>query len=489
MSPSSQRTRLILFHLISASIGLLFCNPSSAQTLTAHIRVVTLSAPATVKIEGEYPKGSSVWSFRSTYGHVVGLGDRIQDLALRAANGAEVQVRRVSIGEFQAERAATHFSYQVALTEPADLGDAAHVSGLNPEYGCLMLADLLPTLAVAGLRVEFQLPEHWNIASSSVRETSGMYQVSDPAKAVFFIGRDLHIERKKIGATEFSFVSSGPWPFSGVDVTKLAAKIIADHTKHAGFDLRGDAVVMLAPFPGSFGPERWSAETRGTSVVLLLGRNASREVLLGQLSVVLSHELFHLWVPNAIPLDGEYDWFYEGFTLYQALRTAIRLGFVSFQEYLNTLARVYDSYLATAERDRYSLIEASVRRWTAAPSLAYDKGMLVAFLYDLRLRKASHSRRSLDDVYHELFRRFPAGAGRAEGSAAIISVLVGLDGDEQFAREYIQNAGAIDLESLLPPYGITLDTFSGKDRFMIADVINKQQRELFGALGYRRTGR
>ena len=372
------------------------------------------------------------------------------------------------------------------LAEPADPGDAAHVSGLNSQYGYFMLADLLPMLPASGIRVAFQVPEHWSVASSSVKETGGWYQVSDPANAVFFVGRDLRETRQRISATEFTFVSAGEWPFSGADVGKIAAKIINDHSKHAGFNLERQAVLMLAPFPGSFGAERWSAETRGSSVVLLLGRNASRDALLGQLSVVLSHELLHLWVPNALSLDGDYDWFFEGFTLYQALRAAVRLGFVGFQEYLNTLARVYDSYLATVERDRFSLVEASVRRWTTAPSLVYDKGMLVAFLYDLRLRKASHSRRSLDDVYHELFRRFPRGAGRADGNASIISVLIKQDGDEQFGKQYIQNPGSINLESILPAFGMRLNTSGGRHQLLIDDAISKEQRDLLGSLGYRK---
>ena len=87
----------------------------------------------------------------------------------------------------------------------------------------------------------------------------------------------------------------------------------------------------------------------------------------------MSHELFHLWVPNSLQLAGDYDWFFEGFTLYQALRTDLRLGLISFNDYLETIARVYDSYLAASDRDALSLIEASERRWTTSSSLVYEK--------------------------------------------------------------------------------------------------------------------
>jgi predicted metalloprotease with PDZ domain len=269
-------------------------------------------------------------------------------------------------------------------------------------------------------------------------------------------------------------------------VTAIASKIIRDYGQKVGYELRGRVVLMLSPFPGTVGVERWSAETRGSSVVLLLGRNSPPQVLLGRLSVVLTHELFHLFVPNALTLDGDYDWFFEGFTLYQALRTAVRLGFIDFQEYLATMARVYDSYRATPERDALSLIEATRRRWTATSSLVYDKGMLVAFLYDLRLRYVSKNRQSLDDVYRELFREYSLGARRVDGNEAIITLLNRLDGDGQISKRYLVNPEAINLETELPAHGFTVETSGNHSCFGVSRTVNNEQREMLAALGYRK---
>jgi len=186
-----------------------------------------------------------------------------------------------------------------------------------------------------------------------------------------------------------------------------------------------------------------------------------------------------------LALEGDYDWFYEGFTLYQALCSAVRLGFIDFEEYLNTIGRVFDSYLATLDRDRFSLVEASQRRWTTSASLVYDKGMLVAFLYDLRLRKASKNQHSLDDVYHELFRRFPSGTKQADANESIISALVHEDGDEQFARRYIQGVDAIELETFLPAFGIRVENLGGRKHLLVNEPINKEQRDLLRQLGFR----
>jgi len=46
-------------------------------------------------------------------------------------------------------------------------------------------------------------------------------------------------------------------------------------------------------------------------------------------------------------------------------------------------------------------------------SLVYEKGMLVAFLYDLTLRSLTECQASLDDVYCELFRLSLTGQEKA----------------------------------------------------------------------------
>ena len=90
---------------------------------------------------------------------------------------------------------------------------------------------------------------------------------------------------------------------------------------------------MLLPLPqaGAAG-NLWSAETRGSTVVLVSGRLPSRLAARAQLDGALTHELFHLWVPNGLALEGEYDWFYEGFTNYVALRAGMRRGQLTFHD-------------------------------------------------------------------------------------------------------------------------------------------------------------
>ncbi len=472
---------------MTISVILLCAGDDKAQTLRARVSVLSLS-PVRLKIEGEIPDGAEQWSFLNAYGGIVGLADRIHNLTLADSAGNDVSVRSLAPGEFRSEKKATHFTYEVNASAPQNFADASHISWLNSDYGYLMPVDLLPNLsnatAIRDVVLDFVLPQNWSIASSIQPDANQQFRLPEPATSVFFLSRALREKRKRIGQMEFAFATSGDWAFSDEDATRIAAKVLKDYAKQVGHDLDRRSVLMLAALPGSFGAEHWSAETRGSNIVLLLGRNSPRDVLVGKLSVVLTHELFHLWVPNGLSLDGSYDWFFEGFTLYQALRTAVRLGFVTFQEYLNTLARVYDSYLATPDRDRLSLIEASQQRWTSATSIVYDKGMLVAFAYDLMLHEVSEDRRSLDDVYRELFRRFPQSAKRVDGNEAIVSLLNEELGSREFAERYITGRSDIALETLLSRYGLIVETVGDRKRLTVKPDLPRRQRQLLRSLGY-----
>ena len=78
--------------------------------------------------------------------------------------------------------------------------------------------------------------------------------------------------------------------------------------------------------------------------------------------------------------------------MYQALRAGMRLGLLTFQDYLNALARAYDIYRSINGRDKLSLLEASRRRWSSRTGIVYRKGLLVAFLYDLTLRQQAKAK-------------------------------------------------------------------------------------------------
>lgn len=483
----------VVFRSALALLMICYAGTVKAQSIDATISVLSV-APPRVKVEGAREAVSNNWSFRNVYASVIGIGDRIENLTLSDAQGSSVVVRKLAPGEWKSERPATRFSYEVKLDVPEMATDAVYVSWLMGQHGFLMLGDLLPLSTVndgkptsAFLRIA--LPPAWSIGTTENAGAGGRYEIRDAEHAIFFVGQSLREKRSRVGATDFTFLTTGEWAFTDGDAEELAASILKEHAETFGGTLQSRAMLALAPFPRPMGAERWSAETRGNTVVLLSGRSPSKTAGLSRLSVPLTHELFHLWVPNGFALDGDYDWFYEGFTMYQAMRAAVSLNLLTFQDFLSAIGRAFDFYRSARDGDKISLLDASRRRWTGSPALIYNKGMLVAFLYDLTLRQKTDGKRSLDDVYRALFRRHRAGEARADGNSVVIAALNEPADMREFTRSYIETASAIDLGAMIAPFGLRVESAAVRTQVVVADSLKREQRDLLRKFGYNAESR
>jgi hypothetical protein len=364
------------------------------------------------------------------------------------------------------------------------------MSWITAERGFLMLGDLLPrdddnsNVLPGGWRVRINLPSMWNAFSSEAKGIDGQYDVREIANAVFFVGRDLRESRERIGRLDFILITEGAWAFSDNDVVAMATRILNEYGSKFANGVGPRVALMLSHFPFSVGTERWSAETRGHTITLLSGQSPSKIAGLAQLSTPLTHELFHFWVPNGLSLRGDYAWFYEGFTLYEALVVSLRLGFLTFEDYVNTMGRTFEAYLSVSDGNKFSLIEASQRRWTGPLKLVYQKGLLVAFLYDLSLRYSTKGKRSLEDVYREFFMEAVARGLKSDGNEVVLAYLKRERDLEGFVRSYVESADAIDLKSMISPFGLSANSVGNRTQILVSDKLNRRQRDLLSAFGY-----
>jgi predicted metalloprotease with PDZ domain len=283
----------------------------------------------------------------------------------------------------------------------------------------------------------------------------------------------------------FTLAAAGEWAFSDAEVADSAEEILKIHQETFGGVPRQSALLVLFPLPqAAAAGNLWNAETRGATVVLLSGRLPSKLAAKAQLDGALTHELFHLWTPNGLSLEGEYAWFYEGFTNYMALRAAMRRGQMTFNDYLDALGRAYDSYRAARGTKEASLLEASRQRWAGSAQLVYHKGLLVAFLYDLTLMRETGGRNSLASVYRELFRRHPRGEKPADGNAAVAASLGATAGMSVFVERYVAGAEEIVLSPLIQEFGLRVEPGGARTHVGVAAPLDSTRRELLRKLGY-----
>jgi predicted metalloprotease with PDZ domain len=451
-----------------------------ASHVNAYSRVtISLLNSSEVEVQADLYSPSRSWSFRNAYAGVLGIAERVYDFKAITRSGEDAGGRKIATGEYRADLDAIRIRYKLKLSQPTP-ADVSHVSWVYGDNGLFMLADLLPQ-DFTSLSLEFKLPSGWTIGTSNTSKGEAEYEVVAPDRAVFIAGRFLRKTSNTVDGMPLDLVVSGAWPFKDKDASRIAAKVLKKYLELTGFSLPGRSTIMIAPLPVAVGSVKWRAETRGSTVVLLMDPAAAFAHWIGQLGVIFTHETLHLWVPNSLRLEGDYDWFFEGFTLYTALRTAMDLKLINFKEFLDTLARVYDSYLSYA--GDLSLIDASERRWTTPGSLVYDKGMLVAFLYDLMIRKESGGRTTLADRYRQLFSGRAADHGN--GNDVIIAALGSSPAAEDFTKSYIKNSTKLELERLLPAYGFTLDSSGRSTQLRVNRESNSDQKRLLRSLGYR----
>src|SRR5258708_9902557 len=99
-----------------AVCGILFCARGvPAQALK--VRMTVFSSPAVVRVEGDLQNPSYTWSFRNSYGRVIGLGEHIQNFTVSDSNGQRVTVRKTRPAEFKSEKPGSHIIYDVRLSE------------------------------------------------------------------------------------------------------------------------------------------------------------------------------------------------------------------------------------------------------------------------------------------------------------------------------------------------------------------------------------
>lgn len=193
-----------------------------------------------------------------------------------------------------------------------------------------------------------------------------------------------------------------------------------------------------------------------------------------------AHEYFHLWNvkrlrPKALgPFDYDNEnyttnlWIAEGFTSYFDNMVMQRAGFNTPEKYLETLAATINGVENQPGSKFQSVSEASFDAWINyyrpnensrnSGISYYDKGALIALLFDLEIINATQGRKGLDDLmkamYDEYYKKEKRGYTDAEFKA-MAEEMAGKSLDKLYS-DYINGTGAIDYNDYLKYAGMRL---------------------------------
>jgi predicted metalloprotease with PDZ domain len=189
------------------------------------------------------------------------------------------------------------------------------------------------------------------------------------------------------------------------------------------------------------------------------------------LASITDHEIFHAWnVKRLRPADmWPYDysrpqptpwlWVSEGITDYYADLAMVRGGVVDSAGFLGLTDQKMQQI---AEEPPTALEDASLTTWIGPVDGSqyqyYPKGSLAGFMLDVLIRDASDNRRSLDDVFRELYgAAYKKGRGfTAKDWWSAVSRAAGGRSFTEFYDKYIDGREQFPWADILPRAGLRI---------------------------------
>ncbi|HMQ02648.1 MAG TPA: hypothetical protein PKD26_01860 [Pyrinomonadaceae bacterium] len=413
------------------------------------------------------------------------LVSRISNIVLYDAEGEAISFRRFSPGEFAAEGEISSFSYTVALAPLPDPRSDVHVSWSIGSRSLLIIDDLLPhTLAGRSPRATLAVVEgnDATIITTSSRRADGRYDLPDRSKAVFLLNGLHPASFRDLKGQSVDLAISGERHFTDEEATAMANAIVERYAN--GFGGRPDGkprVILLQYDRGPLPHGTWEARTIGNTVIVISTDMPFRSQSLQRLHEQLRHELFHLWIPNGVRLDGPYDWFFEGFALYHSLKIGVEMNRITFNDMLDTLSRAY--HLEKKE-PRRSLIEWSLERWRGNETRVYAHGMLIAFHADVLLLERSGGKASVESLLRDLYLRYRERSAPSAASDVVIKMLSEHATLAALVRDNVLGSEPIRNTSVLEAAGLEFSPDTDRDRLSVRAKTNGRQKAMLDRLGY-----
>jgi predicted metalloprotease with PDZ domain len=141
----------------------------------------------------------------------------------------------------------------------------------------------------------------------------------------------------------------------------------------------------------------------------------ARRIAPANFRALVTHEYTHMWIPRRtgrMP-DGTDEpsayWYSEGFTVFHTSRAMLRSGGWALQDFVNDFNALTTGYAMSPARH---IANHEVVRgfWKNADvqNVPYQRGAMLAWMLDERLRARTHGRRTMDDVLLRMRDRFSA---------------------------------------------------------------------------------
>jgi predicted metalloprotease with PDZ domain len=246
-----------------------------------------------------------------------------------------------------------------------------------------------------------QAPAGWAMASDLDHATAPQdRRMGDILDSVLVGGEGLKVVEREAAGGTLRVAFHGQWNFNEADLAALQGRI-AEASADFWREKAGQFFVAVTPIAA---PDDATVQY-GVGLGDAFSLWATPNVDQAGLRHILAHEYQHAWFPTRMggvrsgpdePLDY---WLSEGFTDFYTLRILLRSGVWSLEDFVSDYNRILRNYSASPVRDAPNgLVAAQFWRDRSVADLPYQRGLLLAAVWDDRLRRSTHGREDLDDV-------------------------------------------------------------------------------------------
>jgi predicted metalloprotease with PDZ domain len=232
----------------------------------------------------------------------------------------------------------------------------------------------------------------------------------------------------------------------------------------------------------AIGPGGGGIEHLNSTTIAFSGTGLTADAAKKRMYSFLAHEYFHHYnVKRIRPIElGPFDydngskttmlWLSEGFTVYYEYVVLRRAGLFNDEDVFNAFQSQIKGYESKPGRHFQTPVQASIETWNDGPfgrtgdeinkTLSpYDKGPVLGFMLDLKIRHETKNRKSLDDLMRLLYQKYYKGLKRGftETEFRLEAELIAeVQLDEFF--EYINTLKEVNYSKYLGYAGLQVDT-------------------------------
>ncbi|HEY3814838.1 MAG TPA: M61 family peptidase [Caulobacteraceae bacterium] len=330
------------------------------------------------------------------------------------------------------------------------------------------------------------------VFASDVEHLAGLHRratrpgtVNDITESALLGGFDVKLLEIEDHGARLRVAMRGAYGFTGPQLLDLVHKVM-DAERGFWSDGGSPFLVTVAPLISGPGSKSLAGSGRSDAFMMSISPTATVE----DLRWILAHENFHTWNPRQLgglkdgPDEALGYWFSEGFTDFYAERLLWRSGLfdaAAFAKSWNDDLLAYAS--SSVRREPNERIKADFWSNREVEKLPYQRGALLAAIWDARLRKTSGGRVSLDDVMH--YQRGLATAAKGPTTAADLFVPAaahfGLDVKDDIARYVVRGEPIVlDADVFGPCFRVETVTSKVFDRGYDTDATSRADNIVTG---------